>query len=64
MLNYLLSSDRENQIADLKRKYEELRRDHSELVTANDDLSHDIDAQARHYDLLAAQNQEVKFDIL
>mmetsp|Transcript_39528 Transcript_39528/g.45983 ORF Transcript_39528/g.45983 Transcript_39528/m.45983 type:complete len:389 (+) Transcript_39528:51-1217(+) len=54
-----LIADRENQIADLKRQYEGLKREHLDLVNSNDDLNHDIDAQARHLELLTAQNIEL-----
>lgn len=59
MLINRMFRDREAQIADLKKQYEDLKREHLQLVDSNDDLGHDIDAHIRHLELLTAQNNEV-----
>lgn len=50
---------KEGEIDSLRAEYENLKREHLKLIDANDDLSHDIDAAARHLDLLSLQNQDL-----
>lgn len=56
-----LIAEREDEIAHLRREYEELKRDHLKLIDTNDDLNHDIEACTRHLDLLTLQNTDVRF---
>ena len=50
---------REEEINDSRREYEDLKRDHLKLIDTNDDLNHDIDVATRHLDLLSVQNSDV-----
>lgn len=54
-----LIKERDYEVNSLRGEYDELKRDHLKLLDTNDDLNHDIDACARHLDLLSLQNSEL-----
>jgi len=49
----------EDEISILRQRYEDLKREHLKLIDANDDLAHDVEATARHLDLLSVQNSDL-----
>lgn len=59
-----LFREKDDEIANFRQQYEELKRDHLKLIDNNDDLNHDIEAAARHLDLLTVQNHEVRYFVI
>jgi len=55
--------ERDYEVDQFRREYEELKREQLKLLDTNDDLSHDVDACARHLDLITLQNNELVHEL-